>query len=764
MIVSNAFMKRAFGKKLIEGFLRHKDLTHVIDASGVYLPGHGTPTTLLIARNAAPVGATVRAVLGIRGQVGIPPNPPEQPVWLAIVDQVDRPGSESQWISVTDAPRQWFENHPWSIGGGGAAELTEAITEEADLRLIQLVDDIGVQVITGEEDVFVRSHAALVRQGIHEMRPFLTGDDIRDWSKEPSKFVIDPYKDGAASLSELSRKALWPWRSRLEQRKYFGQSQVVRGYSWWEYSIVMRQRTTPPALALADVASHVRVVYETDKVVFDQHSPVLKLSPGSGADEYLAVLGLLNSSTACFWLRQNCFPKGGNTVGQEGARVRPELWDVYFEFDNTKLKQFPVPRSRPLELTKLLQDEADARSAVMPAKLCTNSVPTREALDEGGQKASIRLARMVALQEELDWTCYRLYGILDEDLNAPLDQIPLVELGQRAFEIRMAREMDQGQLETVWFSRHHSIPVTDFPAHWPDAYRRVCVRRLEVTASNRDIGLIEQPEFKRRWNLPTWEEMEQAALRDWLLDRIEANAIWRQSTLLSCSQLRDALARDADWLSVAAIYKNAPVQNLDALVIDLATSEAVPFLPVLRYTEEGLRKRKEWEQVWNLQRAQDAGETVEIQVPPKYRNTDFKSGCWGLRGGLDVPKERFILYPGLERDSDRSPVLGWAGWNHLEQAKSLAGYCQRMRTEEGWEPERLKPVLAGLLDLKPWLLQWHNELDPETGVKLGEYFVQFAESQCQELGFSPEEVRAWQPAATTSSRAQTRRTNARRSQ
>src|ERR1019366_6278915 len=332
------------------------------------------------------------------------------------------------------------------------------------------------------------------------------------------------------------------------------------------------------------------------------------------------------------------------------------------------------------------------------------------------------------------------------------------------FEIRMAREMDQGQLETVWFSRHHSIPVTDFPAHWPDAYRRVCVRRLEVTASNRDIGLIEQPEFKRRWNLPTWEEMEQAALRDWLLDRIEANAIWRQSTLLSCSQLRDALARDADWLSVAAIYKNAPVQNLDALVIDLATSEAVPFLPVLRYTEEGLRKRKEWEQVWNLQRAQDAGETVEIQVPPKYRNTDFKSGCWGLRGGLDVPKERFILYPGLERDSDRSPVLGWAGWNHLEQAKSLAGYCQRMRTEEGWEPERLKPVLAGLLDLKPWLLQWHNELDPETGVRLGEYFVQFAESQCQELGFSPEDVRAWQPATVSRRGRRSGQSDARRSQ
>ena len=140
---------------------------------------------------------------------------------------------------------------------------------------------------------------------------------------------------------------------------------------------------------------------------------------------------------------------------------------------------------------------------------------------------------------------------------------------------------------------------------------------------------------------------------------------------------------------------------------------------------------------------------MDIPVPPKYRANDFqKADYWRLRGGLDVPKERFILYPGVERDADRTPVLGWAGWNHLEQAKALAAYYQRMRTQEGWEPERLKPMLAGILDLKPWLLQWHNELDPETGVRLGEYFAQFAESQCQEFGFSPEEVRAWQPTTT----------------
>jgi hypothetical protein len=478
---------------------------------------------------------------------------------------------------------------------------------------------------------------------------------------------------------------------------------------------------------------------------------VIKLKTDAIEEDYVQLLGLLNSSAACFWLKQVCFPKGGDPVGEEGARVRKVLWDVYYEFDSTKLKQFPIPAERPLEITKLLQAEADALSEIVPEKMCAGCVPTRDGLDATRDKATMHLARMIALQEELDWQCYRLYGIIEEDLTAPLDQVPPLELGQRTFEIRMASEMAAGKLDTTWFERHHSQPITEFPSDWPEAYAKVCLRRLEVMESNRDIGLIEQPEYKRRWNLPTWEEMEHTALKNWLLDRMEANAIWQEHTPVSCGQLRDALARDADWVSVAGIYSGGPVENLDDLVTELAIGEAVPFLPVLRYKETGLRKRTEWEQVWDLQHKEDAGETVDIPVPPKYRANDFqKADYWRLRGGLDVPKERFILYPGLERDADRTPVLGWAGWNHLEQAKALAGYYQRMRTQEGWEPERLKPMLAGVLDLKPWLLQWHNELDPETGVRLGEYFAQFAESQCQELGFSPEEVRAWQPTTTAS--------------
>ena len=61
------------------------------------------------------------------------------------------------------------------------------------------------------------------------------------------------------------------------------------------------------------------------------------------------------------------------------------------------------------------------------------------------------------------------------------------------------------------------------------------------------------------------------------------------------------------------------------------------YLAAHRYKEPGLRTRALWEEVWALQRRQDAGETLDIAVPPKYKPTDFKTTAyWRNRGKLDV--------------------------------------------------------------------------------------------------------------------------------
>jgi hypothetical protein len=108
LIVANSFMKREFGRKLIEEFLPSVDLTHVVDTSGAYIPGHGTPTAILFGRNRAPVERIVRTVMGIRGEPTRPKDPAQGLVWLAIRAQIDKPGSESAFVSVADVARDTF--------------------------------------------------------------------------------------------------------------------------------------------------------------------------------------------------------------------------------------------------------------------------------------------------------------------------------------------------------------------------------------------------------------------------------------------------------------------------------------------------------------------------------------------------------------------------------------------------------------------------------------------------------------------------------
>lgn len=88
-ITANNFMKREFGRPLVEQVLPHYDLTHVLDTSGAFIPGHGTPTVILAARNRARVGDSVRVVMGKRGEPGTPPG--AQPIGLRWAKALERP-------------------------------------------------------------------------------------------------------------------------------------------------------------------------------------------------------------------------------------------------------------------------------------------------------------------------------------------------------------------------------------------------------------------------------------------------------------------------------------------------------------------------------------------------------------------------------------------------------------------------------------------------------------------------------------------------
>ena len=139
------------------------DLTHVVDCSGAYIPGHGTPTVILFGRNRVPVASVVRTVRGIRGEPSAPDDPAHGMVWSAIVEQADLDRSESAFISTEDSSRATLNAHPWNMGGGGAAEVQEAIGEERPL-LGSIAESIGITAFTLEDDLFLLDKRSAQKQ------------------------------------------------------------------------------------------------------------------------------------------------------------------------------------------------------------------------------------------------------------------------------------------------------------------------------------------------------------------------------------------------------------------------------------------------------------------------------------------------------------------------------------------------------------------------------------------------------------------------
>ncbi|MGK9462459.1 BREX-2 system adenine-specific DNA-methyltransferase PglX [Streptomyces sp. G6] len=767
-ITANSFMKREFGAKLIEKYFRDRvELTEVIDTSGAYIPGHGTPTVILVGkrRDGSGRSTTIRTVRSVQGEPSAPSQAEEGKVWRAILDQIDRPGSIGQWVSVDDLDRnRYFSKQPWILTDGGR-EMVEQIGKASPHRLRDLADGIGRTTSTGADEAYFVSDSATARRILLEdsFRDLVIGEYVRELAIKDTVKVANPYLDASNEESvsgdhPIPARFLWPVRTLLSRRIMFGKK-ITERHPWFvhleNYSTKLR---SPLAIAFADVATHNHFALERRGFLFNRTAPVIKLAEGSEEADYVQLFGLLNSSTVALWLKMVCYNKGGSGMGRG---FQDQEWENRYQFNGANVERLPLPVEYPNAMASALDQMVQQLSAASPSTVIAEATPTAATLHEAAASWHSTRSRMIALQEELDWQVYSLYNLHPEDLRVSEDpddpNIPELALGERAFEIVLARRVAAGEASDEWFKRHNSTPIMEIPAHWPAPYREVVQKRIDVIESSRAIGMVERPEYKRRWTTEGWDALQEKALRSWLLDRMENRDLWfdenGQPTILTLSRLTDALSRDEDFISVARLY--APRKELAKVVAELITDEHVPFLAALRYKPSGLKKRADWEEVWDLQRKEDAAPDEpakrkirdSIPVPPKYTSVDFlRPSYWRARGKLDVPKERFISYG--QTNAATPELYGWAGWDHKEQAQALATYF----TNTALSTEEITPFLAGLLELQPWLYQWHSEFDMLYSGSPADFFAGYRQQKQGEHGLTDDDLRDWRPPAATRGR------------
>ena len=746
-ITANSFMKREFGEALIEEYLKDVNLERIINTSGAYIPGHGTPTVLLFGTHEPPVAREVGAVLAKRGEPSTPADPAKGEVWSSIASHWDELGFENDYISVARIDRDKLAKHPWSLGGGGAVELKELLEERAATNLANVISTMGVDTITRAADLLELPKETALRVGVEEtlLMPCLVGEDIRDWSARAMSEIPVPYSRTSWELSDIESypglaRFLWPHRVWLRERFVSGGTRMSDvGLPYWAIpQLPVDKHRTPLSIAFAEVATHNHFVLDRGGKVFKQTAPIIKLPADATEDDHLALLAYLNSSTACFWMKQVCFPKGSAT------RDSMALENNRHAFSATALLPLPLPpRSQELvDLGSRADLLARQLAAISPEAVlartedCGDHSSLAELLYASERRHEAISGELRFVQEEVDWLVYRLFGLAEE---APLEHAVSIGADARPY---------------AWAG---SEPPVSVPAEIRAGYAS---RRRKIE-SDPNLGQIENANTKRLWRGTsgdaerygeTYRERTVKAAKLWLAERLEEE-VGRHGEISGPRSFAAAIQGTARFVAVATVVSGHAALDLHQVILDILDGRAVPNLRAQVYTESGLIKRAAWEAVWCQQRREDAGEPVgQIPVPPAYsqgsrgKATDFiRDEYWQLRGKLDVPKERFISYPGCESDQDGEPVYGWAGWNHLQRALALANLYQKRKTEEGWTAERLTPMLAGLLELLPWIQQWHNELDPEYGQRMGDYFAQFLDGELATLGLTRAQLEAWRP-------------------
>lgn len=767
MINANYFAKRDYGERLVKDFLPTKDVTLIVDTSGAYIPGHATPTLLLFGRNRLPSDHSVIAVLGKRGERTEPPDASNAPVWSEIKRAYATPGFDGAYVSTELLTRAELAVHPWIMAGGGARQLKSKIDASAATTLGQLAADIGAYTITRAKDISELTEGQCKRNGIPPeiLLPYQAGEGVRDWYAWPDSNIPLPYERGTWRPTESLKqwpelaKLLWPHRYWMSRRFISGGTRLSdKGLPYWTIPQLQKHRAGP-FLCFAFVATHNYFVPVQESRIFDRSAPVVKLMPGYN-DQIATIAGITNSSITGFWCRLVMFLKGGDQVG-DGARVSPAPWDRHMEYAGNLLQALPMPDLDDARVALLpLVNGIEATVAQMQKQSPRNAVsllmrePVRTAanLRESQNQAVAEHQRLhdilVSLQEEIDWRVYGLFGLPTVVADSVESVAVPVRPEHRPFEVRLARDVASDISARLWFERHKRAVPTDVAGPLADLYRR----RVRLINSNKSLQLLETPETKRRWQPVDYHGEFISAWRSWLLDRIEClledqerPAAW------TARAIAVELGRDPRVSAVAELLQEEGA-SLDALVSDLVHKEAVPHLAALRYTETGMERRAGWENTWALQRRDDAGEKVKMDVPDEYTTKDFRSDYWSHRGKLDVPKERFVLYPDAGPESDETPLVGWAGWDHLQRAQALAALYQARKTEDGWDADRLVPLLAGLHELVPWVLQWHNAPDEATGLQLGTFFQEYVAAQAHELGKSLHDLEAWRPAKATRGR------------
>ena len=526
-IVSNAFAKRDFGKPLVERFFPTVHLQKVVDCSGLMFPGHGTPTCIVFGElphsASTDVNALVRVTTILSGGGDLRTPPEDSLLWRAIEQHHDEDGYNDGRIDVRNRKSVEMHKWPWRAIVGDATPAGNVIPLQEFCA-----EPIGAQFITGKDEVFVVCADYVRRRHIElaQIKAYGTGEDVRDWQVRPTEFIVFPYDSTLRPLEEPLPKGLdqhlRPYRAILENCVISGSiKKKETNLRWFEFRRLARAKFDADLnIVIPQIATHQHFVVVDHSIGFKEKAQAIALKQELPSDFAFILTAILNSSLLADILKRECFSKRESD--------RPEK-DTYFEFSGGKLATIGIPSAvrgdeflpvssclrrlsvccqelsatiRQLAIRKLFSCTGEAYAefdSALPAQVqphpdipepFNDSNDLRHALDVVVRKREEVLSQLVALQEEIDWFVYGVFGLItgDDPAAQVRPQPGALDPMRRPFWMWMHAGRDYGRA------------IQQIPPDWPDEQRRVWESRLSAIRDIEHIRRIEQPAYKRRWD------------------------------------------------------------------------------------------------------------------------------------------------------------------------------------------------------------------------------------------------------------------------
>lgn len=601
------------------------------------------------------------------------------------------------------------------------------------------MERIGPAPRSGSDEVFLQPPdlALRLRLGEDVTRRAALGDGIRSWGIETRATAIvpelgRPHGRAALDSDEAWARFLWRYRSLLSHRAKAGFRSATPGdfWAWYDSPLPLPEGV----IACPQIATHNHFALVPEGVLVTGGALLLRASRDLSEEQRLALLGYLNSSTACYWMKHVLFSKV--PVGAVLASVGMHPEDNLYEFSAVGLQRLPIPdfvladcleRSQLATLARRLTRTArDARERTPARVLARWNGQSQGALFEAlasAQQEDVKLLReMVRDQEDLDWLVYASLGLADVPFE-PSAGTALPEHRPFAWLSEEPPATLAPELVRSWRARRRARPLAQY---------------------------IEHSDFKRPrqsgglGGAMGFDSQLARATEEWLAERIED--AWRGRASPSILERAELV----DWMDRSDVRAVCSLRGADveASVAQLLDRYAVPFLPALRYTSAGLEKRSKWIRAWEAQRAEDTGEAPSGQVarPPSYSSGDYVDPTvFRIRGKLDVARERFLFYPRLDGSTEGG--FGWAGWSCRERISALLSLIDTSRAR-GEPKDHILPLLCGLLELLPSIQQEERQGTSGTGPD-AETVRRFTGAEAERLGITVDEIREWRPPAAT---------------